>query len=154
MQTAKTIRAVPSSREGNVAESPMQGFKHRPKRFNILSLLKGETIVNSHTTDGSPAVIRVPHTLLATFMALTLALVSGGYWLVSSLTALNVKIDGIAKDQSRIDRQLETQKAYIDAETNQVKFMQGLMTREQQRAVTEYERSNPKPKLPEAEQQN
>lgn len=110
--------------------------------------------MNTRTTDGSPAVIRVPHTLLASLVVIMLALVSGGYWLVSTLSRLDTKMDNVQQNQTRIDRYLETQKAYIDAETNQVKYMQGLMTRDQQRAVSDYERNNPKPKLPEVESKN
>lgn len=145
MSAQATIRAVPQPRDG--AEPSMPISQQGKRKFGILSLLMGETSVKTHTTDGEPAVIRVPHALLGTVVVVILALVSGGYWLVSSLTMLNGKLDSIERNQARIDRNLETQKAYIDAETNQVRFMQGLLTRDQQRTVDEYQRNNPRPKL-------
>lgn len=126
----------------------------KPKRFSLWGLLQGETVLTSQTVTGEPAVVRVPHALIGSILVLILALVSGGYWLVSTVTKIDTKLDSVTRHQERIDRHLETQKAYIDAHTSQVKFMQGLMTRDQQRAVSEYERQNPKPKLPELPEEN
>ena len=46
--------------------------------IGLAEILTGDVALTTHTQGGSPAVIRIPHTILATLVVIALALISGG----------------------------------------------------------------------------
>lgn len=107
------------------------------------------------TRDGAPAELRIPHSILAIIATVFLALVGGGFWLVSSITEMKTNLAAIQQNQ-RDDRltytsNLKLMTAYATNETNRVQFMTGLLTPSQQRQIFEYDKANPRPGLPNLE---
>lgn len=150
-----TRRKLVAERNGGAI--PLSDISHfpQPKRaryFGVLDLLKGETAVTTHTSNGEPAVIRVPHTILAIMVTVALACVGAGFWVVSSLTEMKTNLAAIqrnqASDKATYSGNLRLMIAYTTNETNRVEFMKGLLTQSQQRQVFEWEKANPKPALP------
>ncbi len=130
----------------------MQETLEATRHFNIFDLLKGESVVTSRTSDGSPAVIRVPHSILAVLVTVALACVGAGFWVVSSLTEMKTNLATIQANQQEAKAtysgNLRLMVAYTTNETNRVEFMKGLLTQSQQHQVFEWEKANPKPPLP------
>lgn len=131
---------------GNVPEILHLPQVTKPKRFNLWGLLKGESVVNAHTTDGDSATFRVPHTLIGSLLVIALALISGGYWLVSTVTAIGKDVGYVREQNVVIGRVMETQTAYINAQTNRINFMVGLMTEENREKLYRFDKENPLPK--------
>lgn len=148
-------RQMASDRVGSaIALSDITHFPQpaRKRHFNVLDLLKGESVVTTHTNDGSPAVIKVPHSLLAVMVTIALACIGAGFWIVSSVTEMKTNLATIQRnqtaDKATYSGNLRLMIAYTTNETNRVEFMKGLLTQSQQRQVFEWEKSNPKPPLP------
>lgn len=148
-----TIRAVPKVGDGSGDALPKDLQEHRT--LDVFSILRGETVMTARTRDGAPAELRVPHSILAILVTISLAVVGGGFWLVSSITEMKTNLAAIQQNQ-RDDRQIYTSNlklmtAYATNETNRVQFLTGLLTPTQQRQIFEYDKANPRPKLPNLE---
>lgn len=129
------------------------GFKGRPpETIPFSNLIRGAFEVTTHTDSGSPAVVRVPHSILAILVTIALATVAAGFWVVSSVTEMKTNLAVIQGNQKTAQAtysgNLRLMIAYTTNETNRVEFMKGLLTQAQQRQVFEWEKANPKPPLP------
>lgn len=142
-----SLRVLPNVLDEYEVE-PVEQDAASSQTLDVTSLLTGEMTVGARTSTGEPAVIKIPHAFLGALVVVVLALISGGYWLVSTLARLEANTATIMRQQERTFTHLETQKAYIDHETGLVKFMTGLLNRDQQTAVNEYLKTNPRPPLP------
>lgn len=115
-------------------------------------LLRGGFELTTHTQSGSPAVIRIPHSILAILVTVALALIGAGFWVVSSVTEMKTNLAMIQENQreakATYSGNLRLMIAYTTNETNRIEFMKGLLTQSQQRQVFEWERANPRPVLP------
>ena len=151
MATPAKIHDISGKQRGKM-ETPMQETLEANRHFGIFDLLKGESVVTSRTSDGQPAVIRVPHSLLAILVTVALACVGAGFWIVSSVTEMKTNLATIqrnqAADKATYSGNLRLMIAYSTNETNRIEFMKGLLTQAQQRQVFEWEKANPKPPLP------
>lgn len=136
----------------NLADIGYFPHTQRPRRFGLLGLLKGETVVESRTTDGDRAVIRVPHSILAVLVTVALALIAGGFWLVSSITEIKTNLATIQANQRDLKAvntsNLKLMIAYSTNETSRVQFMTGLLSSDRQRQLFEWDKANPRPPLP------
>lgn len=121
------------------------------------NLLRGAFEVTTHTDSGSPAVVRVPHSILAILVTIAMAIVGAGFWIVSSVTEMKTNLAIIQTNQREIKStysgNLRLMIAYTTNETNRVEFMKGLLSQSQQRQVFEWEKANPKPPLPSTDQE-
>lgn len=132
----------------------MQDTLQGARYYGLLDLLKGETIVTTSTTGGDPAVIRVPHSILAIIVTIFLATVGAGFWVVSSVTRIQANLDNIQASQREARSSQKLTTAYVTNETNRVQFMTGLLTPEKQRLVFEWDKANPRPPLPNAQEES
>lgn len=146
-----SVRVMPDTLDSPDPYVPEHDTVPVEKSLDISSLFSGEMTLGARTSTGEPAVVKIPHAFVGAIVVITLALISGGYWLVSTLARLDANTTTIMRQQERTFTHLETQKAYIDAQTGQVKFMQGLLTRENQQAFAEYQKANPMPATPNTE---
>lgn len=101
--------------------------------------------MTSETTDGQPAVVKVPHGLLGVILAAVLAALSGGAWLISTVTGISKDVGYVKDDTKVLMRMIETNNAYISAETNRVNFVVGLLSKQKRAELYEYDRNNPMP---------
>src|SRR5258705_417923 len=89
----------------NGAADWLQGVEHaaeveQPQEVVTLSkILRGDIELTTRTQSGSPAVIRIPHTLLAVMVTIALALIGGGFWIVSSVTEMKTNLAIIQQNQ-------------------------------------------------------
>lgn len=124
----------------------------QPEVVGLGEMLRGEVELTTRTQGGSPAVIRIPHSILAVLVTITLALIAGGFWLVSSITEMKTNLVTIQQNQRDIKTQqssnLKLMTAYATNETSRIQFMTGLLTKEQQERVYQFDRANPRPQLP------
>lgn len=99
--------------------------------------------------------------LAGVFLSGVVAFCAGGAYLIRSSTDSNTKVDMALRDLARIEQKIEkqdsdaqvraqTSDAYSAALSNKVQFMTGLMSRDQQRQISQWERANPLPKPPDS----
>lgn len=150
---ARNLRAAnrtigPISWEDDAEQLP----EPQPEVVGLGEILRGEVELTTRTQGGSPAVIRIPHTILAALVAAILAMVTGGVWLVSSITEMKTNLATIQTNQREArtmqSANLKLMIAYTTNETNKVQFMTGLLTPTQQKQVFQWEQANPRPQLP------
>lgn len=108
--------------------------------------------MTTRTNTGQPAVVKVPHSILAVLVTIALACIGGGFWLVSSITEMRTNLAIIQQSQRDIKAQqssnLKLMTAYATNETNRINFMTGLLTPGQREQVYKYNRENPRTSLP------
>lgn len=147
-QQAATRTIGPVDWVDEIEQSP----EPQPDVVGLGEILRGEIELKTSTQGGSPAVIRVPHSILAVLVTVGLAMVGAGFWVVSSVTEMKTNLAVIQQNQreakATYSGNLRLMVAYSTNETNRVEFMKGLLTTAQQHQVFEWEKSNPKPKLP------
>lgn len=124
----------------------------QPEEVGLGDILQGGIELTTRTSSGSPAVIRIPHSILAVLVTIALALVGAGFWLVSSITEMKTNLATIQQGQRDIKVQhssnLKLMTAYATNETNRINFMTGLLTIDQRKQVYQYDHANPRPDLP------
>lgn len=115
-------------------------------------ILRGEVELTTRTQGGAPAVVKIPHTILAILVTIALALIGGGFWLVSSVTEMKTNLAVIQASQREAKAEntsnLKLMTAYATNETNRINFLTGMLTVDQQRRLYDFDRANPRPELP------
>lgn len=157
--SVRTHAIAAARRHGSTGElSDIERAAPTPETVPFTNLLMGAFEVTTHTSNGSPAVIRVPHSILAILVTVAMATVGAGFWVVSSVTEMKTNLAVIQSNQreakATYSGNLRLMIAYTTNETNRVEFMKGLLTQAQQRQVFEWEKSNPKPPLPSTDQED
>lgn len=146
----------------NGHSDPMQGNEQGlesqgSKWLDFKSLLSGEMTLAVRSSTGEPAVLKVPHTILAVLVVIALACISGGFWLVSSVTEMKTNLATIKENQRELKQEqfsnLKLMIAYSTNETNRINFMTGLLSEEKRRELYEYDANHPRPQLPEPKKQ-
>lgn len=151
---ARTLRAAGRTDATDWMQEAEQSVEPETEQevVGLADILRGEFELTTRTQSGSPAVIRVPHSILAVLVTVALALVGAGFWLVSSITEIKVSQAAIQQNQREArtiySGNLRLMTAYATNETNRVQFMVGLLTPSQQKIVFEFDKANPRPPLP------
>lgn len=142
----------------NGAANWVQEVEQLPERdegqdfVGLGEILRGEVELTTRTQSGSPAVVKVPHTILAILVTIALALIGSGFWLVSSVTEMKTNLAIIQQNQIEAKAEnlsnLKLMTAYATNETNRINFLTGMLTADQQKRLYDYDRANPRPALP------
>lgn len=151
------LHEVNAARGRNGHRTPLQEIERDAEQrheLDVRSLLSGGVTLAVRTSSGEPAVLRVPHSILAVLVTITLALIAGGFWLVSSITEMKTNLVTIQEAQRDIKREqssnLKLMIAYATNETGRIQFITALLSPDKREELYKYDAANPRPRLPES----
>jgi cell division protein FtsB len=139
-----------------------------PEILTLSDVLQGEIALTLKTRNGSE--LQLSTRIITILGGLLLACASCAFYLIYTTATVatsqkyeaeirakdyaelkrdNAELKGLMRDyQAQVVSGFTTTQAYISANSNKVQFMTGLLSREQQRAVNEYDRTHPTIKPP------